>query len=245
MERTEEMVLNESGPCLKVTCVIRKSNRARRINLRVRSRDKAILTLPRWTSYREGYTFLKQQESWLDKNVRKFPLICSLVDYFSNGGRVWLSENYHLLVCSSISSSARVIHEISDDEIRLYLPGKKLPEEEIFSFLRGVAKKNLTERLHFLSKECGHKWSKVRIGNQKSRWGSCSAKGTISLNWRLVLLPYEIGNYVIYHELAHLIHLNHSAEFWSHLNDLCSNAKLLDKKLRKEGKSIISLGHQP
>ena len=244
MDRTEEIVLNQSGPCLKVTCVIRKSNRVRRINLIVRSMEKVSLTLPRWTSYREGYTFLKQQESWLDKNVRKFPSNCSLVDYFSHGGRIWLSENSHDLICSSTSSCTKVIHEISDDNIRLHLPFEKMPEDEILTFLRGIAKKNLTERLHCISTECAHNWTKVRIGNQKSRWGSCSATGTISLNWRLVLLPYEIGNYVIYHELAHLVHLNNSAGFWNHLNELCPNAKLLDKKLRKKGKTIISLGRQ-
>jgi predicted metal-dependent hydrolase len=204
-----------------------------------------VLTIPHRTSLREGYAFLYQQKKWLDKNVRKFPSICTLAQYFSNGGRVWLSENFHLLTCLKMSEHTKLFHEISNEEIKLYLPADKIPEEVIFSFLRTLAKKNLTARLSSLSSERGLKWNKVRIGNQKSRWGSCSAKGTISLNWRLVLLPFEIGNYVILHELAHLRHLNHSSEFWEHLNNICPDAKLLDKKLRKEGKLIISLGRQP
>tara|TARA_B110000003_G_scaffold267244_1_gene295240 strand:+ start:2791 stop:3531 length:741 start_codon:yes stop_codon:yes gene_type:complete len=244
-DRTEEIILDSIDPCLKIACLIRKSNRARRINLRIRSKEKVVLTLPRWTSLREGYSFLNQQKKWLDKNVRKFPSICSLVQYFSSGGRVWLSDNFHLLTCLKMSDQVKVFHEISNEEIKLYFPADKMPEEIIFSFLRALAKKNLIARLSSLSDERGLKWNKVRIGNQKSRWGSCSAKGTISLNWRLVLLPFEIGNYVILHELAHLRHLNHSSEFWEHLNNICPDAKLLDKKLRKEGKLIISLGRQP
>ena len=102
-DRTEEIILDSIDPCLKIACLIRKSNRARRINLRIRSKEKVVLTLPRWTSLREGYSFLNQQKKWLDKNVRKFPSICSLVQYFSNGGRVWLSDNFHLLTCLKMS----------------------------------------------------------------------------------------------------------------------------------------------
>ena len=244
-DRTEEIILDSVDPCLKISCLIRKSNRARRINLRIRSRDKVVLTLPSRTSLLEGYSFLKQQKKWLDKNIRKFPSTCSLVQYFSNGGRVWLSESFHHLNCLNMHEQIKEFHEILNDEIRLYLPIDKIPEVGIFNFLRALAKTNLTARLSSLSSKSDSQWKKVRIGNQKSRWGSCSAKGTISLNWRLVLLPFEIGNYVILHELAHLRHMNHSSEFWDHLNEICPHAKLLDKKLRKEGKLIISLGHQP
>jgi predicted metal-dependent hydrolase len=140
-DRTEEIILDSIDPCLKIACLIRKSNRARRINLRIRSKEKVVLTLPRWTSLREGYSFLNQQKKWLDKNVRKFPSICSLVQYFSNGGRVWLSDNFHLLTCLKMSDQIKVFHEISNEEIKLYFPADKIPEEIIFSFLRALAKK--------------------------------------------------------------------------------------------------------
>ena len=61
-DRTEEIILDSIDPCLKIACLIRKSNRARRINLRIRSKEKVVLTLPRWTSLREGYSFLNQQK---------------------------------------------------------------------------------------------------------------------------------------------------------------------------------------
>ena len=71
-DRLEEIVLSELVPNLKISCLIRKSNRARRINLRIRSREKAVLTLPRWTSYREGLSFLSTQKNGWNKKLKTF-----------------------------------------------------------------------------------------------------------------------------------------------------------------------------
>ena len=83
---------------------------------------------------------------------------------------------------------------------------------------------------------------KMRIGDQKTRWGSCSPNGTVSLNWRILLLPRELGDYLIFHELAHLLEMNHSPKFWSKLEEFTRDARLLDRRLSKEGREIFSLG---
>ncbi len=242
-ERIEEVFLNELEPSITISCLIRKSNRARRINLRIRSRDRVVLTLPRWENLKSGYSFLEKQKKWLDRAVRKLPVRCSLEEYFLNKGSIWLGENYHHLVWSKVREDEPPFHEILHDKIKLYLPRDKQVEDSILVCLSNLAKENLTNRLNMLSQRIGLSWNKVRIGNQRSRWGSCSAKGTISLNWRLLLLPYKVGNYVILHELAHLRHLNHSKEFWEYLSEICLDAKILDVQLRKAGQAIIGLGH--
>lgn len=58
-------------------------------------------------------------------------------------------------------------------------------------------------------------WNKIRIGSQRTRWGSCSTTGTLSFNWRLIELPEELVDYVIVHELCHVEYMNHSPDFWS------------------------------
>ena len=80
------------------------------------------------------------------------------------------------------------------------------------------------------------------MGNQKSRWGSCSSKRVISLNWRILLLDYEIGEYVLYHELAHLQHMNHSFRYWNLLDEWLPGAKNIDRKLSSAGRELMLLG---
>ncbi|MCM1135266.1 MAG: M48 family metallopeptidase [Clostridium sp.] len=75
----------------------------------------------------------------------------------------------------------------------------------------------------------------IRIKDQKSRWGSCSSKGNLNFNWRLIMAPEPVCDYVIIHELCHLVHMNHSAEFWALVGSICPEHKQYRKWLREKG----------
>lgn len=242
-DRVEEIVLSELDPNFKISCLIRKSNRARRINLRIRSRDKAVLTLPRWTSYREGLSFLSNQKKWLEQKIKTFPVTQKLSEYFIEGGQIWINKSPIFLSWSVNNNRKKVFSEVLEDALQLDLPTTDTIENYLFKFLRELARENLKSRLFTLAAKAELNCENVRIGNQRSRWGSCSARSTISLNWRLILLPYEIADYVIFHELAHLKHLNHSLQFWEYLEYICPNSRVYDKELLKAGKNVIRLGH--
>jgi hypothetical protein len=87
--------------------------------------------------------------------------------------------------------------------------------------LRRLAARELPTRLHELARAHGFTVKAVSVRNQRTRWGSCSPSGRISLNWRLVQLPPDVCDYVLLHELTHLRHLNHSTRFWRELARLC------------------------
>ena len=80
----------------------------------------------------------------------------------------------------------------------------------------------------------------VTVRNQRSRWGSCSGTGTISLNWRLVQTPDSVRDYIIYHELAHLREMNHSDRFWARVAETCPGWREAERWLKRHG-SLVGL----
>lgn len=104
---------------------------------------------------------------------------------------------------------------------------------------RSQAKKKLIKRLNELAERYGFTYNRVFIRNQRTRWGSCSSSNNINLNLKLVLLPEELMDYVILHELVHTRRKNHSREFWSELNTLVEDAKKLSSRLKEYGLAIL------
>lgn len=88
-------------------------------------------------------------------------------------------------------------------------------ERALRNFYRREAREYLTDRLDHFGEEMGLGYDGIEIRNQRTRWGSCSTNGTISLNWRLLMAPPEVIDYVVVHELAHLREPNHTDSFWS------------------------------
>ena len=101
------------------------------------------------------------------------------------------------------------------------------------------ASKKLTSRLKQLAVQHGFTYNKVNIRNQKTRWGSCSHKNNISLNMKLVLLPDELVDYVILHELVHTRKKNHSKSFWVDLDNYVGNGKDFASRLRKHRSNLL------
>lgn len=97
---------------------------------------------------------------------------------------------------------------------------------------RKEARKKITDRLSQLASKYGFSYNRVFIRNQKTRWGSCSAKNNINLNIKLARLPDELLDYVILHELVHTRIKNHGSQFWAELDRLLGDAKKIDAKMR-------------
>jgi predicted metal-dependent hydrolase len=79
----------------------------------------------------------------------------------------------------------------------------------------------------------------VRVRDQQSRWGACSGKGAITLNWRLVQMPPDVADYVMLHELAHLRQPNHSRRFWREVDRLCPSWRDAERWLRAHGRELL------
>ncbi len=88
------------------------------------------------------------------------------------------------------------------------------------------------QKLNFFNEIYGYKFNTVSIRNQKTRWGSCSRKGSLSFNYKIVLIPNDLTDYIIVHELCHLKELNHSKNFWGLVTKAIPNYKELRKRIK-------------
>ncbi|MCM1159537.1 MAG: M48 family metallopeptidase [Bacteroidales bacterium] len=111
-------------------------------------------------------------------------------------------------------------------------------DEEIRT-LKIQARQVLTQRTDKYKALLGVDYQKIRIGDQKTRWGSCSSKGTISYNWHLILMPERIMDYVIVHELCHLREMNHSKRFWQLVEEILPDYASRRKWLKENGNRYL------
>jgi predicted metal-dependent hydrolase len=101
-----------------------------------------------------------------------------------------------------------------------------------------IAKTIVLEKIEYWSEKMRISYKNVRLSSARTRWGSCTHQNTISINWRLSLLPMELLDYVIIHELAHVKEKNHSSKFWDIVHKDCPDFKTLRKKLKSFGQIL-------
>ena len=102
-----------------------------------------------------------------------------------------------------------------------------------------AARTYIPKRVAYYNAMTGGSYSRISIRDQKTRWGSCSSKGTLSFNWRLMLAPPSILDYVVVHELCHLTNMNHSPAFWQAVEAVYPDYKNARKWLKEHGSELV------
>lgn len=198
-----------------VPFVIHRSRRAQHLRVRVTDQEHVELRIPTRVSEARALDFLRGQGDWIVETMSKRPVFLNLVQYLSSHPWVSAFGRKHQLVLGFtrgkptwrvIPGRRRVL------EIR-YDPWED-QRDQLLSVLRQFAAKVIPERVEELALVRKLRYSKILVRDQRTRWGSCNERGTLSFNWRLILLPPGMQDYIILHELAHLKHLNHSPAFW-------------------------------
>jgi predicted metal-dependent hydrolase len=108
-----------------------------------------------------------------------------------------------------------------------------------FKKYQGAARGFAARRVQYLNSFYGFRFSKITVRNQKSRWGSCSHKSTLSFNYRILFLPPELADYIIVHELCHLQEMNHSKYFWALVERTIPDHRARCKLLRKLERGLL------
>ena len=181
--------------------------RAKRCTLGLSVAGEGIeVRAPRRAALSDIDAFIREKERWIRKRLagpRRVPFI------WQAGARLpWLGRMLTLVLRDGETW-------LSEDELRLGLADGANLRERALEWMRGEARAFFRDRVAELSRPLGLRVSGFGLSNARTRWGSCSANGRLLLNWRLMLLPPRLIDYVVAHELAHLRELSHSPRFWA------------------------------
>jgi predicted metal-dependent hydrolase len=141
----------------------------------------------------------------------------------------------------NITIAERIGDKVGFDGQHFYLPPRFPPVEikrAVIGLYKQIARQVLTDRTFAYAKETGLMPVTIKVNSAKTRWGSCSSKGSINYSWRLIMAEVEVIDYVIVHELAHIKELNHSSKFWEIVASIMPDYKLRQKKLKEFQKMI-------
>jgi predicted metal-dependent hydrolase len=219
----------------------RVSERTTRVRLSVKPGPKVVLTYPPHASPASALAFLRDNLPWLEKVLAKARTVQpSLTAHLRKFPWVTLDDR---LLAIEMDEGARGAIRISktEDKVRLVVPSAD-PEQGAVRVIRRLAESGLTLAVDRLSSKFGVTVQQVSVRDQTTRWGSCSTAGTLSLNWRLVLLPPMLHDHVILHELSHRRHMDHSDRFWNQLAAWDPEWKKHDRELTRRWNIIMDLG---
>jgi predicted metal-dependent hydrolase len=213
---------------------IEKSKRySKKVSLRIDKDGRVVLTFPWKISEREALKLVRDNLQKIKASVQNFS-----EQFVYNGGDTLL----YLGVPRKIVFDSSVLVPFSYNMDKFVLNPRYADNVYVLArrWLVKKAEEYLPKRLMELAQKLGVRYKKVQVRDVRSRWGSCSSKGTISLNWRLIMAPIDVIDYVLIHELAHIVHPNHSKYFWEYVATFCPDYKLHKSWLRKNGHYLFN-----
>lgn len=238
----------EVGACV----TIRVSRRARRIALRVMSGERRVeLVLPRGVPRQLGLGFLTAKRGWIAARLDTLPRRVPFVE----GATIPVFGVPHRIRREGDPGAPKVA--IAAGEIRVRPAPRDQgsradPEAEAAEIARHVrdhlialARAEAARRARALAARLGRPVARVGVRDTRSRWGSCSAAGNLSFCWRLVLAPESVFDYVVAHEVAHLVEMNHGPRFWALVDSLHPGRAAARAWLKAHRAELLSYGGTP
>ena len=207
---------------------LRRSRRRRTLGLTVTPQQVRIHA-PSWTPRAEIEYYVLQQRGWLIRAWARMQANIPTLAEAKPNQVTYLGCNLTWEFHPSLFIELRRAGNI----LKIYAPSNIEPEGLVRNWLMMRAIKLLAWRLARIARRLGRTPTRFALSNAQTQWGSCTRGGHIRLNWRLVQAPLPLIDYVAAHELAHLVHLDHSPAFWAQVAVLCPDALARRAALRK------------
>ncbi|RAP27615.1 hypothetical protein DID78_06075 [Candidatus Marinamargulisbacteria bacterium SCGC AG-343-D04] len=186
--------------------------------------------------------FLDEKKSWMSKTLDNFSAFSYLKtpnECVTDVELAYFGEKYSLSV---FEKKSKEMPYFKDNRLCFFvdrLDEKESNIKKLILWYRHLAKEIFEDRVYFFANLLGVEVKTVRIKELKSRWGSCSTLGNINLNWKLIKAPFSVIDYVIAHECCHLLHMNHSYEFWDCVESVYPDYKKCKSWLNKYGHYML------
>jgi len=215
---------------------LRVSSRTRHVKLKVLPYEGLVVVVPKGFNRARVEALVRQRQQWIHNafaELHRDGVCTEPLQVTDLPASLQLpATGYHRQLDYIRQDKNRV--QIREHSQSLELSGPvhlpELSQQALLLWLRHRARLELEPWLDRLSEATGLKYNRLTIRGQKSRWGSCSSEGNISLNFKLLFLPPDKVSYILLHELCHLRHMNHSPRFWTFMESLLPGARVIDRQ---------------
>jgi hypothetical protein len=214
-----------------IAYTIRRSGRARRVRVTVDPARGIEVVLPQRAPEREAAAAIRELRPWIERRVAELDRARAAVA--ARGATVpYLGEALRVVAQPGRTRAHRRGGE-------LLVPDGGAQRPAIERFYRRAARSEVAARLDRACAQAGSSYSSLTIRGQRTRWASCSPAGGMSFNWRLLLAPEPVLDYVVWHEVCHLEALDHSPRFWRLVESRCPGYREQVRWLRRNGSTLV------
>ncbi len=175
---------------------------------------------------------LKEKEDWIKAAQQR--MLARQASVLTDGNYLYLGKAYQLV----LKPGQKELVSVLDTAITVATPNQKYVKTYLTSWYKQEARRIIAARVKFYAKIAGLDFKSVAITSAETRWGSCSSNKTLNFNWKLVMAPLEVIDYVVTHELAHLTEMNHSRDFWETVRKMYPLYRQYRTWLRRNGNRL-------
>jgi predicted metal-dependent hydrolase len=221
---------------------LKRLSSSRRFTLRVRSATRdVVLTMPTRSSLQSAREFAERHAAWIGVRLARLPKPVSFEPRSTTPLR---GIDHRIVHCPAARGVVWV--EVDERGPALCVSGERTHvARRVADFLKKEARKDIERAVARHSKTLGIAARSVTLRDTTSRWGSCSSTGALSFSWRLILAPSFVLDYLAAHEVAHFVHMNHSAAFWRVTKRLFPETDRAEAWLKTHGASLHRYGAKP
>ena len=237
-----DLHVDECNPSQTQRFVVTIKNVPNSRSFKIRMSDKytAILTKPKYASIKDAREFLESCKDWLVKQSNSIIEKKTLAKHLHQHCKIYHLDNEMQIEIIESRTSPFFVSDVENNKLVL-APTKQNFESDLENLFLKFTTQSLKQLAKINSDSTGLNFSKISIRDQSSLWASRSTSGTLSLNWRIILLEPQYQTYIIRHELAHTKFMDHSVSFWIFLNRIYPNAQRFDKEIESKAREIFNI----